>query len=103
MGGLEGTSWRWWVGVGEGRDKAWRAFLGPGGDLFRCGIHCPLHTVKKQNNTSYIFTRPEVLTPKVSLTSMQGEGPTDRERGESLPQPLPAHPTPRKELTERFA
>ena len=70
-------------------------------------IHCPLHRVKKtkQNNTSYIFTRPEALTPEASLTPVQGEGRpswrTDNERGESLPQPLPAHPAPAQEgLTE---
>lgn len=73
-----------------------RAFLGPEGTCFAVGIHCPLHIVKKQNNTSYIFTRPEALTPCVSLTPLQGEGPTDKERGESLPQPLPAHPPPQK-------
>lgn len=41
---------------------------------FAVGSHCPLRIVKKQNNTSYIFTRPEALTPSVSLTPIQGEG-----------------------------
>lgn len=80
---------------GQRRDKVWRAFLGPGGDLFSLWESSLLHIVIKQNNTSYIYQTRSV-DPEGLPHPHPGGGGRLTERGEPAPAPPCPPPTPRE-------